>query len=97
MKKQEMLLQPLENNGLIVPIDPKNPMHEKYSDLQINLISDYIEEEQLQLQKFLKKYQKPILTALKKYAIIGNARDFDQSQVESENISVINLHRMCSD
>lgn len=35
-----MMLQPLENNGGIVPIDPKNPLHEKYSDLIINLITD---------------------------------------------------------
>lgn len=63
----------------------------------INLLTDYVEEEQNNLKKFLKKYEKPIVMTLKKYAIIGSAKDFDEAKDKSEIISVTNLHRFCSD
>lgn len=62
----------------------------------INLISDYVEDEKLQLEKFLKKYEKPIWHTLKKFAVIGSAKDFDQALMRSEVISITNLHRLCS-
>jgi hypothetical protein len=34
---------------------------------------------------------------LKKYAIIGFAKDFDQAKDRTEIISVQNLHRFCSE
>jgi len=61
------------------------------------LLNDHIEEEQSQLKKFLKKYDKPILQTLKKYALIESNQDFSQAQTKSENISVTNFHRFCSD
>jgi len=49
------------------------------------------------LEKFLKKFEKPMYSSLKKYAVIGSARDFDQALIKSEIISITNLHRLCSE
>lgn len=45
----------------------------------------------------MKKYDKPIIMTLKKYAIIGVAKDFDEAKDRTEIVSVTNLHRFCSD
>lgn len=94
-KKQEMLLQPLDvSEGLNEPL---NPIREKQSDLIVNLLSDYDATNREQLEKFLKKFEKPMYSSLKKYAVIGSARDFDQALIKSEIISITNLHRLCSE